>query len=160
MCCQVQQSLSHTRVQCRNCIWMSLWGLKVSKNSDSPSSFPKLFFFFFFLLLKFWLTLILIDTAGVVSPSSPPALDPLQVPLWLWGGGGGAVIWCYHGNQDGDAAGAGGAVEADVSQRAAVVPHQEEDLHVQVWTSALGGQGAADGGQEISSSALAHQQIK
>lgn len=55
---------------------------------------------------------------------------PLQVPLR--GGGGGAVIWCYHGNQDGDAAGAGGAVEADVSQRAAVVPRQEEDLHVQV----------------------------
>lgn len=141
MCCHVQQSLSHTRVQCRNCIWMSLWGLKVSKipipHRASQNFFA--FLFFFFLLLKFWLTLILIDTAGVVSPSSPPALDPLQVALW--GAGGGAVIWCYHGNQDGDAAGAGGAVEADVSQRAAVVPHQEEDLQVQVWTSALGVKG-------------------
>lgn len=41
---------------------------------------------------------------------------------------------CCHGNQDGDAARAGGAVDPDVSQHATVFPHQEEDLHVQVRT--------------------------
>lgn len=49
-------------------------------------------------------------------------LLPLQVPVE----GG------YHGNQDGDAARAGGAVIPDVSQHAAVLPDQEENLHFQV----------------------------
>lgn len=40
----------------------------------------------------------------------------------------------YHGNQDGDAARAGGAVVPDVSQHATVLPDQEEDLHFQVQT--------------------------
>lgn len=50
----------------------------------------------------------------------------------------------YHGNQDGDAARAGGAVVPDVSQRAAVVPDQEEDLHFQVRTRSpdFGGRGS------------------
>lgn len=39
-----------------------------------------------------------------------------------------------HGNQDGDAARAGGAVDPDVSQHATVLPDQEEDLHIQVQT--------------------------
>lgn len=65
-------------------------------------------------LVSDWVPLTLIPLHLLASALSP------QVPFG------------YHGHQDGDAAGAGGAVVPDVSQHAAVVPDQEEDLHFQV----------------------------
>lgn len=84
-------------------------------------------------IMKFSWNLFKIQNQGYivfVSHCLPqPHSQVLPFPQVLFGSEEG-----YYGNQDSNAESDGGAVDPDVSQHAAVLPDQEEDLQIQVHT--------------------------